>query len=378
LSLPRYLIAAARVARSNVAPLARPLKVNLALTYWCQYRCKTCNIWQRKPVDELSTAEVLQFIDRNRQFSWADLTGGELFLRDDIHDIFDAVADAWRELVVLHYPTNGFLTDRIVRATERLANRGIPRVIVTVSVDGDEHTNDDIRGIKGGFERQMETFAQLHRMSGIQAVLGMTLSRYNIGQVERTFDACRQRYQTLSWNDFHVNLAQVSQHYYGHAADDAAVVAPREMALDELRTYRRRRSRCGSLTQWIERRYLTQLEQYLDTGLTPMRCHALRSSCFIDPWGTVFPCISYTRPLGRLRNTDMGLEPIWAAAGTRGVQREIWQGDCPHCWTACEAYQSILGNLVRPFDRGPAARPATTPHIPLYNLDANRSRRDLP
>jgi hypothetical protein len=24
-----------------------PLKLNLCLTYWCQYRCKTCNIWKR-------------------------------------------------------------------------------------------------------------------------------------------------------------------------------------------------------------------------------------------------------------------------------------------------------------------------------------------
>ena len=23
-----------------------PLKLNVCLTYWCQYKCKTCNIWQ--------------------------------------------------------------------------------------------------------------------------------------------------------------------------------------------------------------------------------------------------------------------------------------------------------------------------------------------
>jgi hypothetical protein len=28
------------------------------------------------------------------------------------------------------------------------------------------------------------------------------------------------------------------------------------------------------------------------------------------------------------------------------VQQEIWQGQCPQCWTACEAYQSILGNVL--------------------------------
>jgi radical SAM protein with 4Fe4S-binding SPASM domain len=362
-SLARHAVAAARVARANVARLERPLKVNLALTYWCQYRCKTCNIWQRKPTDELSTAEVLQFVERNRRFSWADLTGGEIFLREDICEIFDAVVASWRDLVVLHFPTNGFLTDKIVHAAERVTNRGIPHVIVTVSLDGDEETNDEVRGIKGGFERQMETFSRLHQMRGIQAVLGMTLSRYNVGQVERTFAACQRRYPRLAWGDFHVNLAQVSEHYYGNSAD-TPVVAPRESALRELRTYRNHQASYPSVSRWIERRYLAQLEHYLESGVTPMRCHALRSSCFIDPWGTVFPCISYTRPLGRLRDTNMRIDPIWRAAGTSAVQREIWEGDCPHCWTACEAYQSILGNLIRPFDSGPRPRPTSV--IPLH------------
>lgn len=368
MSLARYAVAAARVARANVARLERPLKVNLALTYWCQYRCKTCNIWQRKPAEELSTIEVLRFIERNRRFSWADLTGGEIFLRKDIGDILDAVVASWRDLVVLHFPTNGFLTDKIARATERVANRGIPHVIVTVSLDGDEKTNDEVRGIKGGFERQMETFAALHQMRGVQAVLGMTLSRHNVGQVERAFAACQERYPRLTWEDFHVNLAQVSEHYYGNSAD-VSVIAPRDSALRELRAYRDRRGSSPFVSRWIERRYLAKLERYLESGLTPMRCHALRSSCFIDPWGTVFPCISYTRPLGRLRDANMEIGPIWRSAGTSAVQREIWEGDCPHCWTPCEAYQSILGNLVRPFDPGPRPRP--TPVIPLHAVGDN-------
>ena len=40
-------------------------------------------------------------------------------------------------------------------------------MIVTVSVDGDEQTNDEIRGIKGGFRRQIETFKALRRIPGI-------------------------------------------------------------------------------------------------------------------------------------------------------------------------------------------------------------------
>jgi hypothetical protein len=46
------------------------------------------------------------------------------------------------------------------------------------------------------------------------------------------------------------------------------------------------------------------------------------------------------------RDTGMKLEPIWRAAETTRLQGEIWKGECPQCWTACEAYQSMLGNAL--------------------------------
>jgi radical SAM protein with 4Fe4S-binding SPASM domain len=203
----------------------------------------------------------------------------------------------------------------------------------------------------------------------------MTLSRFNVGQVERTFAACQRRYPRLTWDDFHLNLAQVSEHYYGNSSDDSAIVATSE-ALPELRAYQKHRRSQVSLSHWIERRYLKLLERYLERRVTPVRCHALRSSCFVDPWGTVFPCISYTRPLGRLRETDMMLDPIWNAAETAVTQKEIWNGQCPQCWTACEAYQSILGNIIRPFDRGPVV--GTPPPLSLHTISpASALRSDM-
>jgi radical SAM protein with 4Fe4S-binding SPASM domain len=106
------------------------------------------------------------------------------------------------------------------------------------------------------------------------------------------------------------------------------------------------RGRPRAAKHLLERAFLGHLETYLETGRTPMPCHALRASCFIDPWGVVYPCISYSRPVGRLRETGMRLAPIWEGADAAGTQREIWQGQCPQCWTACEAYQSILGNTL--------------------------------
>lgn len=344
--VPRILRGALAMAKANVAPLATPLKINLCVTYACQYRCKTCNIWRRKPTNELTTDELLTFIAKNREAQWLDITGGEIFLRKDIGDILDAIVASWQRLVVLHFPTNGFLTREIVATAERLARASSITTIVTVSLDGDEHANDEIRGVKGGFERQIETFRALREIRGIRAVLGMTLSRFNAGTFRETFEATRREIGDLRPDEFHLNVAQTSDHYYGNA--DEEVSASRDAISDDLAAYRRHVLPLHTVSGLIERVFMNRMGAFLKTGVTPVPCHALRSSCFIDPHGVVFPCISYSRPLGSLRDTGMDLGPIWSQAETRGVQAEIWRGDCPQCWTACEAYQSILGNVVRP------------------------------
>lgn len=322
-----------------------PLKLNLCLTYWCQYKCKTCNIWQRKPTDELTTDEIVALVRENPNVNWVDLTGGEIFLRRDIDDVFDAIVTGWSRLAILHFPTNGFQTDRIVRSVERIAGRGPARTIVTVSVDGDEALNDEIRGIKGGFRRQMETVKALRRVPGIVTALGMTLSTHNLGKFEETFAACARECPGLTVDDIHLNVAQRSGHYYGNAEMDAVAPDPASARVD-MNRYRSLRGTAHSPRQLLENAYLKNLDRFLLTGRTPMPCHALRASCFIDPWGVVYPCITYSRPMGRLRDTGMRLDPIWNDARTAHVQEEIWKGECPQCWTACEAYQSILGNTL--------------------------------
>lgn len=344
--------AARQVALANVRRLDVPLKVNFAVTYACQYRCRTCNIWKRTPEGELTTDEILRFVAQTRGVSWLDITGGEIFLRRDIDELLEAFVRSWKTLVLLHFPTNGFLTDRIVRTCERLATIGGPQIIVTVSVDGDEALNDETRGIRGGYRRQIATFTALRRIRGIRPVFGMTLSAYNVGRFEESFRACAREVPGLDISDFHLNVAQQSRHYYGNA-DDANIAASPGDVTRELRVYRRLQRLPRTPAEWLERQYLRRLETYVGTRQPPMRCHALRSSCFIDPNGVVFPCITYSRPIGSLRATGMDLRAIWKAPQTAAIQREIWQGECPQCWTACEAYQSILGNLVRPWDRLP-------------------------
>ena len=54
----------------------------------------------------------------------------------------------------------------------------------------------------------------------------------------------------------------------------------------------------------------------------------------------------YDRKLGNLRDFDYNLKLLWDDEQTIKLQQEIWCRICPQCWTPCEAYQSIFGNIM--------------------------------
>jgi len=152
----------------------------------------------------------------------------------------------------------------------------------------------------------------------------------------------------LEPREFHVNVVHESQHYLRNADLSLRAAVDPDALARACEEYAKLRGFGWSPVNYLERAYLRHVRRYLETKQTPMRCHALRASCFIDSWGTVFPCTIYDRKVGSLRDVDYDLGRIWNAPETIALQREIWEYHCPQCWTPCEAYQSILGNVLRP------------------------------
>lgn len=304
-----------------------------------------CGIWKREAKGELTLTEIEKFFANSNKFSWIDLTGGEVFMREDFLGIVEAILSECKGLYLLHFPTNGLLTRKIVDSVRRIQKLRPCRIIITVSLDGCEELNDRIRGVPGGWKRQMETFGQLYDMPGIEVVLGMTLSPYNYGKFDETFSAAKERFPRLEYKDFHVNIAHVSGHYYNND-DMREKDYPVSEISREIGQYIRYRGFPCSPVSYLEWQYLRRVDAFLQSGKTPMRCHALHSSCFVDPHGNVYPCGMFDMNIGNLRDHNYNLAEIWHSDRCKEIQAEIWRFRCPQCWTPCEAYQSLLGNLL--------------------------------
>lgn len=304
-----------------------------------------CNIWRKKTKEELTTQEIDKFFSKNNYFFWVDLSGGEIFLREDIFDIAKIIISKCPYLYLLHFPTNGFMTDKILPVTEKILHHFKQRLIITISLDGPPHLHDGIRGVRGSWQRGVDTYKELKKIKGsnLEVYFGMTITESNIHAFRDTYQAAKAEISDLRCGDMHFNFIHNSNHYYGY--NDAHIVGEEKYlkALEEIIS-----TRAKSLypVHLLENDYLQSMRMYIKTGRSPLVCEALSSSCFIAPEGDVYVCSIWNKKMGNLRDLDFDLGKIIHSQQARRLRSQIRQGKCPHCWTPCEAYTAIMAHKM--------------------------------
>jgi MoaA/NifB/PqqE/SkfB family radical SAM enzyme len=334
--------------KSNFTELDRPYKMTFAITYRCQSRCLTCNIWQRKPVNELTTDEIREFAKKNNYFRWLEITGGEPFLNSDIVEIVKAFVQNSNGLFILTMPTNSLCNqEMLVGKLRQILDLGIPKVSITLSLDGNRELHDKIRGIPGNFDRVMSMARRLKELQkeykNLFFVFGYTMSRLNQGHLEETISDVMKELPWATANNFHVNVGQLSGMYYGN--EDTQIAADRESAAKEVKMLLKMRKKEIGMIPIIEGIFLRKLVDYVTTGKSPMRSRSMDVSLFLDSYGNVFPSIMWDKKIGNIRDTGYDLGNIWSSPEADEIRKSIKEGKEPDSWTACEAYQTIVGDI---------------------------------
>lgn len=334
------------ILRANAGRCTLPFKATFVATYHCNFRCHMCSIWQRNSVGEMTPSEVAGFFDRWPQFSWIQLTGGELFMRRDLEDVVMAILDHDRSLFLLTFPTTGWFADRTIGLVDRILSRGIGRLMTTISLDGPPDVHDAMRGLQGSWDRAVDTYRRLRalRRRNYQPVIGMTLYARNAHLIDDTIAAVRQTVPAFERSDLHLNIGHESAHYFDNvgrlSGGEGDIVAA-------LEAHRGALGGSWYPVRFLEDRYQALVDRYYRTRKSPLPCTALASSCFIDPYWNLFPCSIWDRSIGNLREGGFDLGALWHAAETRALRQDVVNEQCPHCWTPCEAHPTILANLVR-------------------------------
>ena len=255
--------------------MAKKLNGTVIVTYRCNARCTMCNRYKcpSKPEEEIS----IETIKKLPEMYFTNITGGEPFIREDLPEI---VRELYKKSDRIVISTNGFFTDRIIKLCKEF-----PDVGIRISIEGLEETNNEIRGLKDGFNRGYKTLKELRKMGMKDVGFGMTVQDKNakdLVPLYRLSDKMGMEFATASLhNSFYFVEAKNINYIYGQKR-----LLPCDMSFDTF---------------------------------------------FIDPYGDVMPCngTKDKEVMGNLN--EQTWEELWNSAQAEEVRKKVRCCD-RDCW----------------------------------------------
>lgn len=298
----------------------------IAVTYRCNARCHMCNTWQHPSrVEDEVTADDLRSLPR---LTFANITGGEPFLRSDLADIVSVVLEKADRVVI---STNGYYTDRVVALAERFPGLGF-----RVSLEGLPAANDALRGIEDGFDHGLRTLLRL-RANGVRDIgFGITLS-------DRNADDVLELYELADAMGLEFATAAVHNTYYFHKFDNA--IRDKERVAANLEELARRLLRTPRPKNWFRAWFNVGLANFVRGGQRLLPCDMGSDIFFVDPFGRVMPCNAMDAQMGSLK--ERSFEDIWKSPEARDVRARVCRCDA-NCWMIGSVSPAMKKHLATP------------------------------
>ncbi len=312
--------------------LGVPLSAHLDLTYRCNERCEHCYL-DHDDHGEMTTAEIKDLL---RQFADAGvffltLSGGEPLIR---RDCFEIIEDARSLGFNVKLKTNAIL----IREKEALRLRalGVEQVQISVYSDRPE-VHDAITKVPGSLERTVKAIRFL-RSQGLRVTMANVLMRSNRGDTEGVHDLA----------------GKLGAHYtldptITPMMDGNTSVLRLRVDASEISSYFHNPSLVGDVESFCAPPAAVDAQV-----LEGLPCSAGHTSCYVSPYGDVYPCVQFPLTCGNVRQQKF-LE-IWRDSPQLAEVRSIRLKDlttcssCTHAGscTRCPGLAYMEGNMRGP------------------------------
>ncbi|RME43312.1 MAG: radical SAM protein [Caldilineae bacterium] len=324
-------------------PEMLPFSIVVSVSYRCNSKCKTCDVW-RKPNDDMTLEEWERvFASIGRGPLYFTFTGGEPFLRPDTAEMALAAYRHCRPAVIT-IPTNGILTRRIIEQVDRIC-AGAPKtqIGINLSLDGVGKEHDEIRMVPGNWDKAMQTWQGLKDLQQTHKNLVLTthtvISRFNIDRFFEIYAGL----QFLEPDSFITEIAEERVELDTVGWDITPLADRYAPIADFLSRKARERPVRGlaKITQAFRAQYYQLAKRTLYEHRQVIPCYAGWASCQIAPNGDVWSCCIRAEGVGNLREHNYDLRPIWRGQAMASLRHSIAAGECA-CPMANASYANML------------------------------------
>jgi MoaA/NifB/PqqE/SkfB family radical SAM enzyme len=295
-------------------------KANLALTFRCNHKCATCNIWKThgynltkdsrwKDAGELTVDEIEKFTERNNLI-YLSLTGGETFLRKDIEEIVKVCS---LHVPMLTITSNGSMPEKIEKVARNVLPYAKGIININISLDGNKEQHDKFTGVPGSYEKAVESIDRLATIknSKLRISIETLVSTLTNGGREYVQHFAEERKLPITYS-----IIQKAPFYDNESINIGCGELPKIKA---------------SLNPHdiFSALYIRSARN----GHSP-KCVAGQYTCSITPYGDIMPCLFLPVILKNLRESDYRIGKLDYKEAVKSCQSR--------CWTPCEAYPTIM------------------------------------
>jgi AdoMet-dependent heme synthase len=305
----------------------RPLSVHFDLTYRCNERCVHCYL-DHDDHGEMTTAECLAVLEELAHAGTLFLTfsGGEIFLRPDLYEI---LAAARRLHFDINLKTNALLVTR--ERAARLREFRVRRVQISVYSDIPE-VHDAITKVPGSLQRTLAAIPLLIEQ-GLQVKLACPLMQENL-MAYRGVMALAEKLRVPYVLDLTITpMMDGSETSLAHRVSVSSLLPVlQDPALHACKP--QPDSHLSSAPKAIPAVAGSAVSSGIESSAyEDLPCSAGHNSCYISPYGDVFPCVQLPQAAGNLRHKRFAA--IWYHAPRLERLRAIRESHLPIC-SRCE------------------------------------------
>jgi MoaA/NifB/PqqE/SkfB family radical SAM enzyme len=269
-----------------------------------------CNTW-KFPSDAAQELEPGNY-ERLPKVKFLNITGGEPFIRQDLEEIVRIVKPKCDRICI---STNGYFTDRVVALAEKWPDLGF-----RVSLEGLPAANDELRGIKDGFDHGLRTILRLRRMGIKDIGFGITVS-------DRNAKDLMELYELAKGLKLEFATAIIHNGFYFHKEDN--VITKQQEITEAFQQLIEEFLRSRRPKNWFRAYFNHGIINYVHGGKRLLPCEMGTDIFLVDPVGDIYPCNVLPEKMGNIK--DGTFEEIWNSPRAQEV-RQLARNCGRNCW----------------------------------------------